>query len=91
MTALSLAAREKRWNIISLLLRPHARYDADTIDFTLYRIVDGGLWGVVASLLEEYEDLSQEAITRVLFKATRENNVQVTMLSCLWTCHNTFR
>ncbi|XP_037783306.1 uncharacterized protein LOC119579510 isoform X2 [Penaeus monodon] len=77
LTALSLAAREKRWNIIPLLLKPHVRYDADTIDFTLYRVVDGGLWEVVTTLLEEHDNLSQEAITRVLFRATRENNVQV--------------
>lgn len=77
LTALSLAAREKRWGIIPLLLRPHVRYDAQTVDDTLYRVVDGGLWEVVTTLLEEYKDFSQEAITRVLFKATRENNVQV--------------
>ncbi|XP_042241198.1 caspase-1-like isoform X3 [Homarus americanus] len=77
MTALGLAAQEKNWVVVDLLLQPDIRYDMETLDLTLFKAAECEKWKVVGYLLDQYRGFEEETISLVLEKASAKNSIRV--------------
>ncbi|XP_042241197.1 uncharacterized protein LOC121878846 isoform X2 [Homarus americanus] len=76
MTALGLAAQEKNWVVVDLLLQPDIRYDMETLDLTLFKAAECEKWKVVGYLLDQYRGFEEETISLVLEKASAKNSIR---------------
>ncbi|XP_071544010.1 uncharacterized protein [Panulirus ornatus] len=89
-TALALAAQEKHWEILRLLVTQDVLYDEDSLDIALFKTVESSQWKYAEYLLRHHQGFEEETISMAVEKASADNNVKVMRLlleKYIFSCH----